>query len=67
MAKKSKLKKVVKKTARKKSIPSGSTFLEKEPEYMIQISDPKMLRKDLLESLREVIIFMQGYENNNFP
>ncbi len=36
--------------------------LEKEPEYMIQISDPKMLRKDILESLREVIIFMQGYE-----
>lgn len=36
--------------------------VEKEPEYMIQVSDPKMLRKDLLESLREVIIFMQGYE-----
>ncbi len=36
--------------------------LEKEPEYMIQVGDPKMLRKDLLESLREVIIFMQGYE-----
>ncbi len=35
---------------------------EKEPEYMIQVGDPKMLRKDLLESLREVIIFMQGYE-----
>ncbi len=35
---------------------------EKEPEYMIQVSDPKMVRKDLLESLREVIIFMQGYE-----
>ena len=35
---------------------------DKEPEYMIQVSDPKMLRKDLLESLREVIIFMQGYE-----
>jgi len=35
---------------------------EKEPEYMVQIGDPKMLRKDVLESLREVIIFMQGYE-----
>ncbi len=35
---------------------------EKEPEYMVQINDPKMLRKDLLEALREVIIFMQGYE-----
>ncbi len=29
---------------------------------MIQINDPKMLRKDILESLREVIIFMQSYE-----
>ena len=36
--------------------------LEKEPSYMVQISDPKMLRKDLLETLREIIIFMQGYE-----
>jgi len=35
---------------------------EKEPDYVIQISDPKVLRKDILESLREVIIFMQGYE-----
>jgi len=33
-----------------------------DPQYMIQLSDPKMLRKDLLESLREIIIFMQGYE-----
>ncbi len=35
---------------------------EKEPEYMVQVSDPKILRKDLLETLREIIIFMQGYE-----
>ena len=35
---------------------------QKEPEYMVQIADAKMLRKDVLESLREVIIFMQGYE-----
>lgn len=34
----------------------------KEPDYVIQIHDPKMVRKDILESLREVIIFMQGYE-----
>ena len=32
------------------------------PEYMVQISDPKMLRKDVLENLREIIVFMQGYE-----
>jgi hypothetical protein len=35
---------------------------EKGPEYMVQLSDPKMIRKDVLESLRDVIIFMQGYE-----
>ncbi len=35
---------------------------EKIPDYVIKISDPKVLRKDILESLREVIIFMQGYE-----
>ena len=34
----------------------------KEPDYVIQIHDPKVVRKDILESLREVIIFMQGYE-----
>jgi len=34
----------------------------KEPEYMVQVNDTQMLRKDILESLREVIIFMQGYE-----
>ncbi len=34
----------------------------KDPEFMIQINDPVMLRKDVLESLREIILFMQGYE-----
>lgn len=29
---------------------------------MVQINDPKNVRKDLLEALREIIIFMQGYE-----
>jgi len=33
-----------------------------EPEFTVQIGDPKGLRKDILEGLREVIIFMQGYE-----
>jgi hypothetical protein len=48
---------------KRKSVPKRKIEkVEKGPEYMIQISDPKMLRKDLLESLREVIIFMQGYE-----
>src|SRR3989338_4955922 len=44
---------------KKKVVPAK---LEKEPDYMVQIAEPKMVRKDLLESLREVIIFMQGYE-----
>ena len=35
---------------------------EKRPDYVIQVNDPKMLRKDILEGLREVIIFMQGYD-----
>lgn len=35
---------------------------EKEPEYVVQIQDPRMVRKELLESLRDLIIFMQGYE-----
>lgn len=35
---------------------------DREPELMIQLPDPKMLRKEVLESLRDVIIFMQGYE-----
>ncbi|MEK6809088.1 MAG: hypothetical protein AABY40_00275 [Nanoarchaeota archaeon] len=30
---------------------------------MVQVSDPKNVRKDLLEGLREIIIFMQGYES----
>src|SRR3989338_5726811 len=29
---------------------------------MVQIHEPKNLRKDILEALREIIIFMQGYE-----
>lgn len=39
-----------------------SSSKEKAPDFMVQINDPKVIRKDLLESLREVIIFMQGYE-----
>lgn len=35
---------------------------EKEPEYVVQIQEPRMVRKELLESLRDLIIFMQGYE-----
>ena len=52
-----------KKRKKSRSAPrKRQTRTEKEPDYMIQISEPKLLRKDILESLREVIIFMQGYE-----
>lgn len=34
-----------------------------DPDFMIQINQPKELRRDILESLREIIIFMQGYDN----
>ena len=49
--------------AKKKIVPKKvPAAREREPEYMVQLGDPKMVRKDLLESLREIIIFMQGYE-----
>ena len=57
MAKKKHTRKAVKSAPARSRSPA-----EKAPEYMIQVSDPKMLRKDILESLREVIIFMQGYD-----
>ena len=52
------------KTTRKKvhHKPRSQPKKEKEPDYVIRIHDPKIVRKDILESLREVIIFMQGYE-----
>ncbi len=34
----------------------------KEPDYMVQVGEPTALRRDLLEALREVILFMQSYE-----
>lgn len=34
----------------------------REPEFTIQIGDPQALRKDLLESVRELILFMQGFD-----
>jgi hypothetical protein len=46
----------------KRKVVRKSTHKEHEPEYMVQINDPKNTRKSILESLREVIIFMQSYE-----
>lgn len=37
-------------------------YAEKELDFMVQISDSRMLRKDILEAIREIIMFMQGYE-----
>tara|TARA_Y100000310_G_C20461846_1_gene705753 strand:- start:167 stop:697 length:531 start_codon:yes stop_codon:yes gene_type:complete len=50
-------------TRRRTSTRKKSQPISKEPEYMIQVNDPTGLRKDLLESLRETIIFMQGHES----
>ncbi|MBS3116387.1 hypothetical protein J4421_02200 [Candidatus Woesearchaeota archaeon] len=36
--------------------------LDKDPQYMVQVNEPIMVRRDILESLRDVILFMQGYE-----
>ena len=58
-------KKVVRKTSTKrtkKAVKRKTVSREKEPEYMVQVNDPKNARKNILESLREVIIFMQSYE-----
>ncbi|PIN87781.1 hypothetical protein COV12_01985 [Candidatus Woesearchaeota archaeon CG10_big_fil_rev_8_21_14_0_10_32_24] len=57
-----------KKTTKKQSSPKSSVTTkrvvkqEPGPAYMVQLSDPKSLRKDILESLREIIIFMQAHE-----
>ena len=58
-------KKVKRKTVVKKNVVARKKKVvkTKEPEYMVQIGDPENLRKDVLESLREIIIYMQGYEN----
>lgn len=52
----------MKKTGKAKPVEQGYHKAEKEPSYMIQIGDPKTARKNILEGLREVIIFMQSYE-----
>lgn len=41
------------------------TYLPREPDnlkFVIQLNEPKIIRRDILEALREIIIFMQGYE-----
>ena len=53
------------KTTRKPKVKAPRKVTVKKeigPNFMVQVNEPKALRKDLLESLRETIIFMQGYE-----
>jgi hypothetical protein len=63
MAKSRKTKRVARKVTRTKKVHRPKVqHKDEEPSFMVQVAEPKMLRKDILESLREVIIFMQGYE-----
>jgi len=52
------------KGTRKMSAPRtvSSTSKEKKMDLRVQLNEPQSVRKDILEALREIIIFMQGYE-----
>ncbi len=41
---------------------SAAAIKLKDPGYMVQLNEANLLRRDLLETLREVILFMQSYE-----
>lgn len=51
-----------KKILGKKKVLQKPIRADKEPDYMVQVNEPRTLRKDALESLRDIIVFMQGYE-----
>lgn len=58
-------KKATKKKSTRRTSRKTTAKVENKPRQlnlMVQINEPKGIRKDLLEALREVIIFMQGYE-----
>ena len=55
-------KKSRKKKRAAKVAAKGRSVSVKEPGYMVQIPEPALIRRDVLESLREVILFMQSYE-----
>jgi len=63
-AKKRKNRTVKKSSSHKKTANKKSNVVKKDvsPDYMIHLGEPKMVRKDLLECLREVILHIQGYE-----
>lgn len=48
----------LKRTVQKMYLPRDSDNLK----FVIQLNEPKSIRRDILEALREIIIFMQGYE-----
>jgi hypothetical protein len=52
---------------KRKSVPAPrrrvtKALKNKDPGYMVQLNEADLLRRDLLETLREVILFMQSYE-----
>lgn len=55
-------KRKVNKKKRTTSKPKVVQVKTKEPDYMVQLGEPTALRRDVLEALREVILFMQSYE-----
>ena len=58
------IKNQVAKAKKKQEVPrQGRRTREREPEYMINIPDPTMVRKEILEAVRETILFMQGSED----
>ncbi|HLD79183.1 MAG TPA: hypothetical protein VJA18_01350 [Candidatus Nanoarchaeia archaeon] len=64
MAKSKKMVAVGKKSMKSPRLQASPMPTKKESSInlMVQIHEPKNLRKDILEALREIIIFMQGYE-----
>ncbi len=51
------------KRAKAKAKPVFKTVsAAREPEFTVQIGDSQAVRKDLLESIRELILFMQGFD-----
>ena len=47
---------------KKKRTTRAKKKVEREPQYMVQVSDPRSVRRELLQTLREVLLFMQSYE-----
>ncbi len=60
MAKK-KARKTKKRTTKRKT-SKKKVANNKQPQFMVQLNDPVAIRRDVLESLRDVIVFMQGHE-----